>query len=218
MKTIIFDLDNTLYDYSKCNDYAEQFLFLKISSDINVSIDYVEQCLKRAKANVKERLQGTAAEHNRLLYMQEICEEMDISPFVYAVSWYNTYWDSFLSVCTPYDYVIPTLEYLKKININVLILTDLTAMIQFRKINALGIESYIDYIVTSEEVGSEKPSQKMFKRALRKAKCKESEVIMIGDDYEKDIYGAEKNNIRSILYDGNFNIMERIKTECTKEG
>ena len=54
---------------------------------------------------------------------------------------------------------------------------------------------YIDIIVTSEEVGIEKPSTQMFYTILQKLNLNPCDVIMIGDNYDKDIIGAINANI-----------------------
>ena len=84
-------------------------------------------------------------------------------------------------------------------NIPICCLTDLTAEIQFRKVLKLKLENNIKYIVTSEEVGIEKPNKKMFQSALEKLKLNSEQVIMIGDSAEQDIFGAEDMGITSYL-------------------
>lgn len=211
MKTIIFDLDDTIYSYKDCNYAAEKALYRKISQDCLITEDEAAQYLKFAKRGVKDLVGGTAAEHNRFLYMQYICELLKISPFRYAYNWYRIYWDIFLNVCYPYEYVIPTFEYLAKKEIKIGILTDLTVYIQFKKIKKLQIEKYIDYIVTSEEVGCEKPHEKMFLKALEKAHCAPSEAFMLGDSLEKDILGAKACGIEGILYKNGVNVLDLLK-------
>ena len=73
-----------------------------------------------------------------------------------------------------------------------MIITDLTSQIQFRKIIYLGIDQYIDFIVTSEEAGAEKPNEKPFKLALSKISSNPNDVWMVGDNYGKDIVGAKQ--------------------------
>lgn len=212
MKAVLFDLDNTLYDYDMCNLYAEKMLFLKIMEDTEISREIAEKYLKEAKLEVKKKIKGTASEHNRLLYMQAICEKIGVSSVCYAKEWYDTYWDNFLVKCSLYDYVMPLLEYLKNKGISVVIVTDLTALIQYRKLKVLGLTPYINYIVTSEEVGAEKPSPLMFMSAIEKVGCDVSEVIMVGDSYERDICGAEKLGIKGILYTKDIDIVGIIKS------
>jgi putative hydrolase of the HAD superfamily len=64
---------------------------------------------------------------------------------------------------------------------------------------ALGLDMYVDFVVTSEEVGLDKPHSAMFSTALTKLNLKNEEVIMIGDDLTKDIDGARKQNIKAYL-------------------
>jgi putative hydrolase of the HAD superfamily len=45
----------------------------------------------------------------------------------------------------------------------------------------------VDYLVSSEEAGAEKPDPKVFELSLEKLGLKKDEVVMIGDNYEKDI-------------------------------
>ena len=49
------------------------------------------------------------------------------------------------------------MKELKKRKIRIGIGTDMTAYVQYRKLEAIGVTSYIDFIVTSEEAGAEKP-------------------------------------------------------------
>ena len=78
-------------------------------------------------------------------------------------------------------------------------ITDLTAQIQFRKIIKLNLEEKINFIVTSEEAGIEKPNKVIFDLALEKIKLEYSDVIMVGDSFSKDIKGAKELGIKSYL-------------------
>ena len=200
IKAAIFDLDNTLYDYDSCNNIAEQ----KLVSQISMWSDCSEQAacviLGKAKETIKYRLGNVAASHNRLLYMQNICEQLGLNPVHYALDLYSLYWDTILHEMTAYEYVLPTFAWLHSRHIKIGILTDLTAHIQYRKLRTLGIASEIDMIVTSEEAGEEKPSAKMFR--LMAEKCEESfeDMIMIGDSQSKDIAGAAACGMKGLLY------------------
>lgn len=202
-KAVIFDLDNTLYDYDYCNAVAEHELYLCISQNFNIAEEEAESLLKNAKDNIKEQLgDNVAASHNRLLYMQNICEQLGKNPLNYAMRLYNTYWDTLLDNMKLFDYVIPLFDELKSQNIKIGVLTDLTAHIQYRKLQQLGICDYIDCLVTSEEAGAEKPSLKMFDLMLNKLQLEPKEVVMIGDSKKKDIDGAEAALIKGILFEG----------------
>ena len=66
----------------------------------------------------------------------------------------------------------------------------MTAQIQYRKIKKLNLDKYINYIVTSEEAGKEKPHQYIFMLCLDKMHLNKNDVCMVGDSFNKDIKGA----------------------------
>ena len=193
-KGVLLDLDNTLYDY-----YGPHRIALKNVSDffykkykIN-SIDF-DNIYKVSRQNIHSDLIGYASSHNRLLYFQKICEALNISPFKSALVAEKIYWDTFLDEMKLYDGVK---KFFKNYKGKTCIVTDLTSQIQFLKINKLKINKYVNYIVTSEESGCEKPNSNIFLKALNKIDLKPNEVCMIGDNYDKDIVGAQNLNIDS---------------------
>lgn len=72
--------------------------------------------------------------------------------------------------------------------------------VQHRKLESSGILKYFTTITTSEDVGVKKPHPKIFETALKHAEATVGESIMIGDNLEADIIGAQKLGMRAILY------------------
>jgi putative hydrolase of the HAD superfamily len=72
------------------------------------------------------------------------------------------------------------------------LVTDLTTQIQLRKLIYFELESSFDLVVTSEEVGVEKPDGRIFNYALSKVTRGRGPVWMIGDSIEKDMIGAKQ--------------------------
>jgi len=69
----------------------------------------------------------------------------------------------------------------------------------------LGFEPFLDYMVTSFEVGYDKPRPEIFRLALDKAGVKADESVFIGDVYEQDIVGARGVGMKPILISRNGN-------------
>ena len=67
--------------------------------------------------------------------------------------------------------------------------------------NRLGLEPYIDFVVTSQEVGVDKPNPPIFLAALERAGVNASEAIHVGDQYKFDVVGARGVGIAPILID-----------------
>lgn len=111
----------------------------------------------------------------------------------------NTYWDTFLKNMKLYKDVLPLFKELKRRNITIGIVSDLTADIQLRKLHKLGISEHVDILVTSEEAGREKPHPSVFLFALNKLGLLPNEVIVIGDNPKTDMEGANAIGIDTVL-------------------
>ncbi|MCL6274280.1 HAD family hydrolase [Muricauda sp. 2012CJ35-5] len=196
--SLILDLDNTLYGYDIPHQLAYNKVMDSIVSMFGIQLDKAKGDFEFARMKTHYELPAKAASHNRLLYFQKMLELNGISSLQHAMHFYNIYWDTFLEQITLFDGVLDYLENHRLQGGKSCILTDLTAHIQYRKIEKLGLSNYVDYLVTSEEVGIEKPHPYMFTRALQKLECNTMEALMIGDSWSKDILGANAMGIDSI--------------------
>ena len=71
------------------------------------------------------------------------------------------------------------------------------------EIKAVGLEGYFDPIIISAQYGFRKPDTRLFEKALDTMKLKPAEVICVGNDMYRDIYGASQLGIKTILVDSN---------------
>lgn len=215
IKAAVFDLDNTIYDYDKCDRYAVKKLRNHCGKVYGLSAENFDQLYEKAKIITKKRLGAVAASHNRMLYAQNLMELLRKRPVSYALELYDIYWNAMLEHMEPYGYVLPLFERLERIGIRIAVLTDLTVHIQHRKIRKLGIADYISVLVTSEEAGKEKPDKAAFELVLEKLNLLPHQVIMVGDSYEKDIAGARNAGMHGILFSRES--ADRIWTECIEQ-
>jgi putative hydrolase of the HAD superfamily len=75
--------------------------------------------------------------------------------------------------------------------------------IQYVKVEACGLQHCFQEIITSQQVGTQKPDIRFFEHALKKADCKPHEALMVGDHPVADIQGAENAGIPSIHFNLN---------------
>ncbi len=200
IKAVVFDLDDTLYDYTFCHQRAMDALGQYCCTNFGMCKRDFEIRFEEAKCTVKKRLKETASSHNRLLYMQTFLEQLGRLPAEGALKMYDVYWDTLLGEAKLFPYVRDLLFELKKHRIKIGILTDLTVHIQHRKIIRLGLSGDIECLVTSEEVGIEKPSEPAFVRIVEKLDCKKEEVLMVGDSRKRDVDGAKKAGLHAIWF------------------
>ncbi len=205
-KAVVFDLDDTLYDYQAVHKIAMARLrdfsckrFCVSEQDFDAAFDW-------AKKQVKALAGDTAASHNRLLYCQKTLERLGKNPVDGALDMYDCYWDYVLSSMELRDGVIELFKRLKIDGVKIAVCTDLTAHIQHRKIRALGLVPYIDILVTSEEAGAEKPSSKMYSLAFEKLQTllpdlQKCQCLFVGDSLQKDVEGPRAFGMDSALFE-----------------
>ncbi len=203
-KAVLFDLDNTLYDYGRCHRVAMEacLAVLKRAAPGLTRKAFVQQ-YDEARREVKNELIGHAASHNRVLYFQRLVETL-VGRFDGALilRLNDAYWRSVLGTLRPRAGVLRTFRALHARGIKIVIVTNLTARVQIQKLRRLGISRYVDSLVTSEEVGMDKPNPEMFLLALNKAKARPEEALMVGDSPKQDIEGANQVGLTTVLLAG----------------
>ena len=202
-KAVIFDLDNTLYDYERAEKPAMDALVKRGGELLGVPEGEFAMYYEAAKTAVKARHARRASSHNRMLYCQHAIELLGKSPLPYALEWYEVYWGTFLEKMEPYEGVVDFIKTLKEKEIRIAVCTDMMTHIQYRKLARLGVTGYVDCIVTSEEARCEKPNAVLFQMTLDKLEVLTHEVVLIGDNRKRDVQGAIWNGITPVWFVAN---------------
>ncbi|MBP9093849.1 HAD family hydrolase [bacterium] len=188
-KGILLDLDNTVYDYKQAHEPAIAAALQWLAHELEQKLEAVEAQYVDCRRRVNKSLHGLASSHSRLLYFQGIAEAFGCFPHLIAGSAEDLYWQIFFDNMQ----LRPgCLAFFQSIDLPIAIVTDLTARIQFEKIEHLKIATYLQAIVTSEESGHEKPHPRIFELAAQKLSLPLASLCMIGDSFERDIEGARK--------------------------
>lgn len=195
---VLIDIDDTLYAYepphtislSECYQLAKKYFNL---SEIEFKTNY-----RKHRTNVTNRLIPQGACRSRFLAFQGLFEELKVSnAYEKALEMDFLYWDVFIQNMRVLDTAKQFLLACAKQEIPVCAVSDMTVTVQVQKLKKLGLTDLIDYLVTSEETGAEKPNPIMFTTALKKLGMIATEVIMIGDHLQKDIQAAECLGIKA---------------------
>ena len=80
--------------------------------------------------------------------------------------------------------------------------------IALRKIN---LEKYFDVVVTSVDVGFDKPDERIFITAFKALDVKPEESVMVGNRISSDILGGNRIGMKTILYKWNERYLEIIQ-------
>lgn len=199
IKTILLDLDNTCYLYDPCHENGLRQLQIELEKIVGPLADF-SITYQEAQNQVKKRIPTQAASHSRILYVQALFEILHKTDgHIHAPTLEKVYWEAFFAEMKPTAGLSDFLANCHKNDTTVVVVSDLTTTIQCQKLIALGIAKSIDFLVTAEEVGADKPDPKPFLVALEKAHGDRHTAVVIGDNYERDIKGASALGIDSIL-------------------
>jgi len=195
-KGVIFDLDNTIYSYEVCHNNALDAVILFLQNNYGISKTYheIKDLYENISKKLKFELKSTASSHNKSIYFKQLSELLKLH-YSNTQILNDLYWKVFFDHMVCFEGVQDFIAWNKNLGVQIGILTDYKTEHQIQKLEKLGIIDYVDVLVTSEEVGIEKPSCQMFQTILRKMKLSSDDVIMIGDDFNKDIKGALNMNI-----------------------
>lgn len=201
---LFFDLDRTLWNFDKNSERALKFLFDETQSTHQLPSFYkFSQIYKEVNANLwkkygkgkisKEELRDTRfqkaflklglnnAELNH--YFNE--EYIRISPLQTEM----------------FPNTIETLEALKGEGYRMHIITNGFKEVQLTKLKNCSILPFFEQIVSSEEIGFNKPDIRIFQHAMKLANAEAHHSVMIGDDMNVDVMGAERAGMFGIHFD-----------------
>lgn len=202
IKTIFFDLDNTIFDHTRAEQSALKIL-LESSPEIFAPVDQEKLVQTYHKINLelwKRMAKGEITPQRlKVLRFKLTFEELKINA-ANAEEISQKYLEIYMNQCFTFPNIKQILEYLKP-KYELGILSNGFANIQERKLHNLKLTAYFKYFIYSGEVGAMKPYPKIFQEAMRIANARAHEIAYIGDSYEDDIKGAKALNWAAILYD-----------------
>jgi len=204
-KAVIFDLDDTLYSYQKCHNLALKKVKIKLLNELGIDKQKFNKLYDDANYEVKLKLGRVSSSHNKFLYFKKILEKIGFRPYIFTVlDMEALYWQTFYDNIEPNFGLIEFFENLRLSNIKSGIITNFSAYFQFKKIMYLGIQDYIDHIISSEELGLEKPEPKLFLDMLESLDVDQGETWFVGNNIEEDIIPAKKimNATTFLILDG----------------
>jgi FMN phosphatase YigB (HAD superfamily) len=158
---VIFDLDNTLYDYESPNAAGENALIYFIQENLKIPRSEIMNLFNESRMNVKENLGATAASHSRLMYIREFLNSNSISTHAtFALECEQVFWRTYMDKMVLFEGVKEFVNYLRMSRTKLVLVTDLSTQIQIRKLAWLGLDRAFELMITSEEAGGDKETGK----------------------------------------------------------
>ena len=108
---------------------------------------------------------------------------------------------------TRFDDVLPAIDILKSQGLTLGLISNMNRD-GADLMESMGLTPYLDFAVTSMEVGAEKPHAPIFYAALRKARVDPDQAVHVGDQLTSDVEGATAVGINPVLLDRDGNHLD----------
>lgn len=188
INTIVFDVDGTLYDETHAKIKAELLTAKFISDKSNVSMEMVHKIFQESKDKVTNDFEGLPERNDRRKWYKETLQRINAIN-VTEIEACEYYWNVVFDNIEPYIDLISVLPELSQ-KYKLFVLTDEFLEIQKIKLNRLGLDSYFIEVISSDQIGENKPSRTLFNYILNIIGESPSNVIMVGDNPPADIKGG----------------------------
>lgn len=196
-KALFFDWDHTLWDH----DLNAKEVLLDLADEYSLAIEPLSYWATFEKINnalwdqyaAGEISQAELRETRFVRFFQELSIE---GPAV-------EFGDKYLSRAPRKTNLMPgAFEVIQDLaaHFPLYILTNGFDDIQYVKIEGAGMRPFFKEIITSQQVGTKKPSPLFYEYALSRAGIQAEDALMIGDHVEADVRGALNVGIPAIHY------------------
>lgn len=198
---ILFDADETLYDFKKSEREAFKNTMLKFN--INYDENYHLEIYKEINSALwKEFEQGLVTQEVlKIERFKRLSKELKIR--FDENEFANSYIENLADASFLYDNSLELIETLNK-SFRLAIVTNGLTSVQNKRIRQSSIAKFFDAIVISEEILIAKPNPKIFEHTLKLINFSDkSKVLMIGDSLSSDIQGGINFGIDTCWYNPN---------------
>ena len=206
IKAVFFDLYNTLVTYDPPREEIEVRILKEFGIEVSpesllrpimIADDFIYK--EHARLPISKR----SKEETTALYIQYhgiVLKEAGIEASKELIVGILGKWMSFDLKMALFDDVAPILTDLKERGLVLGLISNVDHAIA-PLYQGLGLSDWLKVMVTSQEVGFNKPHPGIFQAALKQAGVKPEEAIYVGDQYEIDVIGANKAGMFGILID-----------------
>lgn len=187
IRAVVFDMDDTLYNEMM----FVQSGFRSVAWYLGTRFDLDEKEIYR---EMLERLDsdGRGKIFDSVLKAHDIYSPLLIEELIEV-------YRAHTPEISLYSDVIEILDRLRAGQLKIGIITDGLHLVQKKKVRALKLQDLVDFIIYTDELGPgyEKPHPAAFLRAIEILNCEPTNILYIGNNPEKDIFGANSVGMES---------------------
>lgn len=203
IKTVIFDLDRTLWDFDKNSREVLSELFQDFALEAKVGLDSFVHVYEHYNFLLWARYQKNeiGRDELRLMRFDSVMKHFGVWTENESERLAELYVERCPKKTALMDGAMDILDYLKP-KYNLHILSNGFSPVQHIKLENAGLKKYFGLIVCPDTVGCKKPCKKIFHYTVGRAKIKDlSTAVYVGDEFSTDFVGATKAGLQAIHLD-----------------
>ncbi len=190
VKGVVFDLDNTLLDFMKMKEFAVKSAIkgmIEAGLKVNEDSSYTEIIAIYEKFGWE----------NQKVFDVFIEKQIGYVEHKFLAAGIVAYRRAREANLMAYPNVNKTLMALAKAGIKLGVVSDAPSREAWMRIYYLNLYHFFDAVITFDDTGKTKPSEKPFRMSLEKLDLLPKETIMLGDWPDRDVVGAKKIGMRT---------------------
>ncbi len=201
---MIFDLDNTIWDFETNSREALDELYHKTKVENNIEHDFDFFHRNYVEINYKcwsDYEKGLINKHQlRYGRFYDAFARTNFHDRRVIDSVADRYVEISRTKTVVFEGTYEVLDYLSKKYKLAIITNGFSEVVKHKMVNCK-LDQYFNYVQTSEDAGVQKPHVNIFNLVMKQFGVTNQESIMIGDNLETDIMGGKNAGMRTILFD-----------------
>lgn len=192
IKAIIFDLDNTLLDFIKMKQFSVKAAITAMN-EAGLAVNE-----EKAYQDIFDLYIEKGWENQQVFddYLNQTVGKVSNKILAAGIVSYRRAREATLLV---YPNVNKTLIELIKMGIKLAVVSDAPSREAWMRLYYLNLHHVFDPVLTYDDTGVRKPSEKPFKMALDVLNVEPEEALMIGDWPDRDVVGAKQIGMKTIF-------------------
>ncbi len=197
IKNILFDLDDTIFDFKKSEAVAISNTLSELGA---VPSAFIIKRYSEINDSMWKQLEKGTLTREQILVMRfaVLFEEFGIQANPAET---RKIYEKHLS--SGHFFIDGALDVIKKLykKYNLYIVSNGTATVQKGRLESSGIEKYFKKIFISQNIGYNKPDIRFFKKVFEQIEnFRSDEIIIVGDSLTSDIQGGINAGIKTVWY------------------
>jgi putative hydrolase of the HAD superfamily len=212
-----FDLDDTLHEFRKASRIASHDVFANIAAHFGDAIDVLEKdyaaILKTATRSAFTEGR-TSTEYRK----ERFAALLDGRGFECTETYLNSLVEQYKcalgNALQLKSGALELLQYLREQGKKVIIVTEGPTDAQIWTVQQLGLEPYVDVLITTNEVGKSKVDG-LFTELLRTRNIRPQDMVYVGDNEARDVIPAMQLGILAVHYSEKEELLLDFPNDCT---